>query len=669
MTNTPIASSREKLHQAADCIDAGHPDQARQILQEIIASDHKNLAAWELLSRATSSKAELVYCLKTILAIQPDHPKARKALDLLEHPRADIENPPAVVEIPEQSMLNSGAIDEPPVLEIPPAPPPLPVAKPLRPSTEPRQPIKNPAVRQRRNIPFIIYISGALGVLCVGLWGYYLLINLGGHMPGQAQQLTQTALALQQQNCQGLIDEAMQAAGNSCDKMGGNSVCYGNFTLRTKLVPGSTSAFTQRGDIISVKDLQQLSAAPLNTDNHEWGIAIFKVMANLPRSLPGETVTLMVFGNTTIDNQSTSLETFYFSSQLGKVVCDKVPFDGITIDTPEGTGTRFVINGTELTLMGNASLKASQGGSMQVSLFSGSGRLASNGVEQYFGAGQSVSVALGGDNGLMAIGGPSAPVPLSPAEIQLACTMYGQYCSAAQITPVDVTQAIANIQSQITPTILTPTNSPFPTATASLLPSLTPSLTITLTFTATGSRTSTRTATRTRTATATRTATLVPTVVVTNTTIPSSTFTATTFTSTPSDTPTDTLTYTPTVPGVVIVNIIVPASDGTSPSQGQTHFEADAWDTAVGTTNGDGITHVNFWFSDSALNPVSGLPDVGSPMVQNAARYCAFGGSGTCQHMNPATFTALLPDTYIMSVQAYGVSGTSGIVTRTFVIP
>ncbi len=673
MTNTPIASSREKLHQAADCIDAGHPDQARQILQEMLATDHKNLAAWELLSRATSNKAELIYCLKTILTIQPDHPKARKALDLLEHPRTEIENPPAAEAIPAQSMLNSGALDEPPALEIPPVPPPVPVATPEQPSAQPRQPIKKPAVRRRRKIPFIIYISGALGVLCVGLWGYYLLVNLGGHLPGQAQQLTQTALAQQQQNCQVLIDEAMQAAGNSCDKMGGNSVCYGNFTLRTKLVPGSSSAFTQRGDIISVKDLQQLSAAPLNTDNHEWGIAIFKVMANLPRSLPGETVTMMVFGNTTIDNQSTSLETFYFSSQLGKVVCDKVPFDGITIDTPEGTGTRFVINGTELTLMGNASLKANQGGSMQVSLFSGSGRIASNGVEQYFGAGQSVSVALGGDNGMMAIGGPSAPVPLSPAEIQLACTMYGQYCSAAQITPVDVTQAVANILSQITATIPTPTISPFPTATASLLPSLTPSPSITPTFTTTGSRTATRTATRTRTATATRTATrtatLVPTVVVTNTTVPSSTFTATTFTSTPSDTPTDTLTYTPTVPGVVNVNIIVPPSDGADTPQGQTHFEAEAWDTAVGTINGDGITHVNFWFSDSGGNPVSGLASAGSPTVQNSARFCAFGGSGTCSLMTPGIYSALAVGTYTMYVDAFGISGSSGVATITFVKP
>jgi len=84
-------------------------------------------------------------------------------------------------------------------------------------------------------------------------------------------------------------------------------------------------------------------------------------MANLPRSLPGETVTLMLFGNTTLDNQSNNLEAFYFSSQLGQVVCDKVPFDGLKIDVPEGSGVQFKINGTELTLMGNASLKANKG--------------------------------------------------------------------------------------------------------------------------------------------------------------------------------------------------------------------------------------------------------------------------------------------------------------------
>jgi hypothetical protein len=487
----------------------------------------------------------------------------------------------------------------------------------------------------------------------------------------------------------------MQAAGTSCDKMGGNSVCYGNFTLQTKLLPGSTDSFAQRGDIINIRELQRLSASPLNIINHQWGIAIFKVMANLPRSLPGETVTLMVFGNTMLDNQSPSLETFYFSSQLGQVICDKVPFDGITIDTPEGSGERFKINGTELTLMGNASLKANPGGSMDVSLYNGSGKIVANGQEQYFGAGQSVSVQLGGDNGMQAISGPSAPVPLSPADIQIACTMYGKYCNAAEITPISVEQAQANIQSGLgfTPSI-TPTASLLPSASSTPVPTLTPSLTLTLTktptFTKTATRTPTRTATRTRTTTPTRTGTLVysatpsgtgiltatPTPTPSNTSTVTSSYTYTATDITP-DTPTFTATATTipptdtpvTPPPSVYVNITNPASPNTHPNHGQSDFEAQAWDTSVGTGNGDGIQHVYFWFSDSLGQAVPGLPDSGGKFEQHSVKYCAFSGTVNCQTMPSGIFNNLPADTYTMYVQAVGDSGTSDIYTQNFIIP
>ena len=699
--DSPNYPSAEKIRQAVGFIRAGQKEQARLILREILLNDSNNLTVWELLSRATINKTELVYCLKHILNIQPDHAWARRELDQLEPPIPPADTPKQDSKSPEDGKAN---LRDELGLSSPTTQAPLPVS----PAPQSSPPLKEPPKKKRRNLPLVLYISGALGVLCVALWGYYLLVLLGSQRMNSSQRMTQTADALQQANCQVLIDEAMQAAGTSCDKLGGNSVCYGNFTIQSKLVPGSTDPFSQRGDIINIRELLQLSASPLNISNHQWGIAIFKVMANLPRSLPGETVTLMVFGNTTLDNQSPSLETFYFSSQLGQVVCDKVPFDGITIDTPEGSGETFRINGTELTLMGNASLTANPGGNMNVSLYSGSGKIVANGQEQYFGAGQRVSVQLGGDNGMQAIGGPSAPVALSQAEMQIACTMYGKYCSAAEITPVSVEQAQANIQSGLGPTpSITATASLRPSASTTPAPTLTPTLTLTRTSTPTFTKTATRTLTRTATRTLTRTATRTQTTTPTRTATPVYTATASgtgimtatatpTFspTPTPSDTSTDTPIYTPTDTPIytptdtptattippsatpvtptpsVYVSIIVPASDGTTLTDvSQTDFEAQAWDTSAGTGNGDGIIHVYFWFSDSHGHHVPGLPDVHHKKREDSVKYCAFSGLGTCNTMNPFTFSHLTADTYTMYVQAYGVSGTSGVIPRTFVIP
>jgi hypothetical protein len=292
--------------------------------------------------------------------------------------------------------------------------------------------------------------------------------------------------------------------------------------------------FRQRGDVIGVEELQRLAASPLNLAGKEWGIAVFKVMANLPRSLPGETITMLVFGNTTLDNQSRNLETFYFSSVLGQIECDKVPFDGLMITMPDGAGVQFTINGAELTLMGNASLKAIKNGSMEVSLFSGSANVTANGQSQLVVAGQKTSMDLGGPDGTSAVSPPSAPEPLSPEELAVACTMTGQFCSQQEITPVSPTDAQATMQAQlgITPSsAATPT--PLPTSTSSL----TPSLTLTSTRTNTTTSTLTRTPTSTRTATPAATQTSTQTRTTTRTRTPTGTFTRT-------PTRTNTTTYT-----------------------------------------------------------------------------------------------------------------------------
>jgi hypothetical protein len=120
------------------------------------------------------------------------------------------------------------------------------------------------------------------------------------------------------------------------------------------------------------------------------------------------------------------------------------------------------------------------------------------------------------------------------------------------------------------------------------------------------------------------------------------------------------------------VQFIVPAADGdTIINNSDTDFEVHAWDTAVGTTNGDGIDHVDFWFT-YAGGPIPPLPDAGSPTHQDSVRYCAFTGSGSCLTVNGKygsnTFNDLLIGTYTMYVRAYGtVSGDSGVVTITFV--
>src|ERR1043166_4100889 len=140
----------------------------------------------------------------------------------------------------------------------------------------------------------ILFVSlGALfSFVCAGMVG--LALYFSGYNPFVFSfNQTATAIAVRHDSCQALINRAIQASGNYCGHTGSNNVCYGNTQLKADLASSATQRFSERGDTIAVDELRRLSASPLNLSNDEWGIAVFKVMANLPRSLPGETVTMI----------------------------------------------------------------------------------------------------------------------------------------------------------------------------------------------------------------------------------------------------------------------------------------------------------------------------------------------------------------------------------------
>jgi len=486
------SSLQQLLSEAVDHLDAGRKKDARRVLKEALAMDRNNLATWELLWRAAYNIEEELFSLKHILQIDPRHTAAKKQFAALQ---------PA-----EHKKSNS---------------------QPL-----PRKTTQRPGSRKKGKQAGILlaFLGSLVLIVCVGVTG--LVLYRGGYIPfGLSSNLTATAVAENNASCQALIDRTIQASDNYCGDTTTNTACYGNNTLKADLAPDTSQRFAERGDIITVNNLRRLSASPLNLEQNEWGIAVFKVVANLPRSLPGETVTMVVFGNATLDNQSgggDSLESFYFSSELGQIVCDKIPFDGLVITSPEGAGIRFAINGAELTLLGNASIKAIRNGKMEISVYKGSAKIISEGQEQYFGAGQKINVQLGGENGTQAVSPPSSPEPLTGDELTMACTITGQYCSPSEVIPVSGEQAQGEIQSEITSTpspiptsTVTATFSPTvpPTYTLVVLPSITPSKKPTLTPTAT------KPPTKTFTPQPTRTPTRTPNVVNTpiNTIIPTST--------------------------------------------------------------------------------------------------------------------------------------------------
>jgi hypothetical protein len=520
----PGNSADSKLRKITEMLDSGQIKEARAQLRELLLADRNHLAAWELLwKRGTYNVKEEQTALNNILRIKPDHKAARQRLEDI---RSADQSPSFSSGIYSDTSQLGGAFYAPP----------------------------DRKKKKKTSDIALFFIFLLIPVVCLGVSG------LGFYQAGYldkylfASQLTATAMAERNAACQQVIQRAMNASGQYCDQIDSNKACYGNNTIQADLVPGSTDQFSERGDVVDVEKVERLHASPLMVDSEEWGVAVLKVFANLPRSLPGQTVTMVVFGNTTLDNESGNLESFFFSSELGQIQCEKVPKDGLMISVPEGEGVTLTINGAELTLMGDASITAEKNGKMEVSLYEGAGSITSDGESVYFGAGEQVEVQLGGENGTESISPPSAPKPISQDDLDTACSLTGQYCDEGQITPVAGEEVEQLIQEGlgITPTA-TITNIPTvtrpPTFTPYVMPSaaptftqlVLPSKTFTPVPTSTKKPTSAVTATRTRTPTRTITPggpTLTPTRTATRTNTPTRTFT-------PSLTPTRSLTPTP----------------------------------------------------------------------------------------------------------------------------
>jgi len=125
---------------------------------------------------------------------------------------------------------------------------------------------------------------------------------------------------------------------------------------------------------------------------------------------------------------------------------------------------------------------------------------------------------------------------------------------------------------------------------------------------------------------------------------------------------TKTLTRTFVIPALTQLNIIVPPTDGTIITNiADTKLEAEAWDTTIGITNGDGITSITFTLYDSIGNTIHTYTDI-------ISLYCTFAGDVVCN--NSASVGITLPtDTYTLEATVLTNAGGTETVTRTFIIP
>jgi hypothetical protein len=103
--------------------------------------------------------------------------------------------------------------------------------------------------------------------------------------------------------CSPLVDDALQNLGNNCNGLDRNSACYGNTLVQAALAADADEdLFNRPRDRAELVQVSSLRTAPLDEDEAIWGIAMLNTQANLPGTLPGQGVVMMLMGDGEITN-------------------------------------------------------------------------------------------------------------------------------------------------------------------------------------------------------------------------------------------------------------------------------------------------------------------------------------------------------------------------------
>lgn len=146
-------------------------------------------------------------------------------------------------------------------------------------------------------------------------------IVLGGQMIA-AQTGTEAV------TCPDLIERVLLELEENCTGLGRNSACYGYTRVAATFNREvEEEYFSRPADRTEIVFLESLSTAPLSLDSEEWGVALMNIQANLPGTLPGQSVTFILFGDATVVNAVPEDEA-------------ALPFPPIALQTRAQTGLR-----------------------------------------------------------------------------------------------------------------------------------------------------------------------------------------------------------------------------------------------------------------------------------------------------------------------------------------
>ncbi len=103
--------------------------------------------------------------------------------------------------------------------------------------------------------------------------------------------------------CPVLTEQALQQLSANCGTMGRNTACYGHnyvFASFSEAVPDTYfSVPSDRAELLNVRELNTSAMNPLND---QWGLSLMSVQADLPNTIPGQSVIMLLVGDAQATN-------------------------------------------------------------------------------------------------------------------------------------------------------------------------------------------------------------------------------------------------------------------------------------------------------------------------------------------------------------------------------
>lgn len=244
-------------------------------------------------------------------------------------------------------------------------------------------------------------------------------------------------------SCPQIVSMAVQTVDAACGELGRNTACYGNRLVQATFQEGSSPRFSASGDKAELAALQSLTTSPLDEDTQTWGITLLKALVNIPDTLPGQGVTFLLYGDTTLDGTSPTMNAVRLRTGLGALPCPEAPPSAMLIQSPSGTSVTLSLNGATLTLGSTLYITATQNSVLTIATIEGTGIVSAFGTTRVVQPGSQVRLPLGGSDGLQVTGPPSEPEPFDAASIQRA--------------PLQLLERPVTIPAPIVPVTNTPT--------------------------------------------------------------------------------------------------------------------------------------------------------------------------------------------------------------------